>query len=268
MNNNLVDNKANKHLCAPKQRINIINRYSESNSIVAREYLNRDSLFLNKLPDESNAWSASSISNLDLFAKGIVSFMIAKNNETRDISKQYGVALNEIKSIVPNPIDHKDMMHNIDMLNESFNNFDTVINNLHSKISLIEETYQNYINKENTHIDKMHNALSRIILDKYAHSRNSILKTIIRKFRHPLLNEVNFLRNNNAVDKVYYYSHYPDAIKSGLTVEDNYVSIGVQQGRNPSANFNTLEYILQNPVIANTGMNPLVHSLLNINNNK
>lgn len=251
-NNNQEYDKSNKFLSAPKQRIYIIHKYSESNLKVAREYLNKDSLFFNLPPNESDDWSKLTISNLELFAKGIVSFMIAKNNETHDITKRYGIKLKEMKN-------------DIHRLHESYSNIDTAINNLHSYISTIEGTTQNFIKQYKNKTDTTYKALSTITLDKYIKSRNSIWKAIIRKLRNPLLNEVKFLRNTKAVDKVYYYCHYPDAIKSGLTVEKNYASIGVLLGRNPSANFNTHEYILQNPEIVDSGMNPLVHSLLNNN---
>jgi hypothetical protein len=70
------------------------------------------------------------------------------------------------------------------------------------------------------------------------------------------------LRSSGLVDPHYYFTNYPDTIKGGITAADHYVCYGAQEGRNPSGNFNTLQYLTEHPGVAYDGLNPLVHFIL------
>src|SRR6188474_437889 len=62
---------------------------------------------------------------------------------------------------------------------------------------------------------------------------------------------------NPLVDDLYYYSRYHDVWTSHLDADANFAQFGWQQGRNPSAFFNTTLYLVANFDVAAAGVNPL-----------
>jgi len=52
----------------------------------------------------------------------------------------------------------------------------------------------------------------------------------------------------------------------GLDPAEHYYHFGVSEGRDPGPEFDTKEYLKNNPDVADGGANPLVHYLKNIEN--
>ena len=65
------------------------------------------------------------------------------------------------------------------------------------------------------------------------------------------------------VDENYYFSHNPDTRKYPGGAVAHYADYGWREGRNPSANFDTRNYLLKHPDVAASGDNPLFHHVNN-----
>ncbi|MDW7773249.1 MAG: hypothetical protein SCH71_10205 [Desulfobulbaceae bacterium] len=108
--------------------------------------------------------------------------------------------------------------------------------------------------------------LYRNVLALYTQARKSYWKCFCRLLRFPWLREVKIVRNSDLVDSHYYFETYPHVITAGLSAAEHYVRYGAQQGLNPSAEFNTQEYLAEYPEAAHNGINPLVHFILSKKN--
>ena len=108
--------------------------------------------------------------------------------------------------------------------------------------------------------------LYRNVLVTYRQARKSYWKFFWRLLRFPRLREVKIVRNSDLVDSHYYFETYPHAITAGLSAAEHYVRYGAQQGLNPSAEFNTQQYLAEYPEAAHKGINPLVHFILSEKN--
>jgi hypothetical protein len=56
-------------------------------------------------------------------------------------------------------------------------------------------------------------------------------------------------------------AHYADVAAAGANPLDHYMQFGWQEGRDPSAGFDTRGYLAANPDVAAGGANPLAHYL-------
>lgn len=62
-------------------------------------------------------------------------------------------------------------------------------------------------------------------------------------------------------DAKWYYEQNPDVQKSGMDAVKHYLNNGWKEGRNPSPNFNSKEYLRQHPELMILDINPLVYYL-------
>ncbi len=67
------------------------------------------------------------------------------------------------------------------------------------------------------------------------------------------------IRASGLFDERWYLQRYPDVAQAGLDPVEHYLTYGVGDGRNPSADFNTRGYLGAHPDVAAAGMNPLLH---------
>lgn len=68
------------------------------------------------------------------------------------------------------------------------------------------------------------------------------------------------LRKSRLFRKMWYWRHYwRDLLKSKLSAEEHYLTIGFKEGKNPSHKFNNNFYLNTYPDIKSCGMNPLIH---------
>ncbi len=76
-----------------------------------------------------------------------------------------------------------------------------------------------------------------------------------------LRGEIEILRESPLLDPVWYRNTYPDFRDAPVDAARHYLEYGAREGRDPSPLFNTKLYLNQNPEVASSGMNPLVHYL-------
>ncbi|WP_217521773.1 hypothetical protein [Vibrio metschnikovii] len=112
---------------------------------------------------------------------------------------------------------------------------------------------------------------SKTLLEKEltAHHASTLWKMTVpvRKFRQTpqrkraaqLAQQKLLIEFSEYFDKDWYLAQYPDVIEDGLDPIEHYLRFGAQEGRNPSAEFNTLWYLKTYSDVAESGLNPLVH---------
>ncbi|WP_217524765.1 hypothetical protein [Vibrio metschnikovii] len=112
---------------------------------------------------------------------------------------------------------------------------------------------------------------SKTLLEKEltAHHASTLWKMTVpvRKFRQTpqrkraaqLAQQKLLIEFSEYFDKEWYLAQYPDVIEDGVEPIEHYLRFGAQEGRNPSAEFNTLWYLKTYPDVAESGLNPLVH---------
>jgi len=77
-----------------------------------------------------------------------------------------------------------------------------------------------------------------------------------------LAEDIELLHNSRLVDSVWYRETYVDLRDTPIDVARHYLEHGAAEGRNPGPLFDTKFYLKQNPDVAASGMNPLVHYIL------
>ncbi|NOU66250.1 hypothetical protein GC096_19605 [Paenibacillus sp. LMG 31461] len=75
--------------------------------------------------------------------------------------------------------------------------------------------------------------------------------------------EYEFIKQNSLLEIEYYLNEYKDVLVTGLDPILHYIQYGWFEGKNPSSNFNTREYVMNNLGILDESINPLVHSFRN-----
>jgi glycosyltransferase involved in cell wall biosynthesis/FMN phosphatase YigB (HAD superfamily) len=90
---------------------------------------------------------------------------------------------------------------------------------------------------------------------------HSKIKIFINKIKKRLMYRYwySVIQQSGLFDRVYYLSENTDVNSAGIDPIGHYLLYGADEGRNPSANFNTTEYIVQNLNITEKTINPLVH---------
>ena len=79
------------------------------------------------------------------------------------------------------------------------------------------------------------------------------------KLRFPKLR--NKIKGAHVFDVQYYLESYPDVKRSGMDPIYHYLVFGAYEGRNPSEQFDTNEYILEHLELLTSGLNPLIHKI-------
>lgn len=64
-------------------------------------------------------------------------------------------------------------------------------------------------------------------------------------------------------DEKYYKKNYPKETQKASNLLEHFLKIGIKSGLNPSEKFDTNYYISENPDVANSGINPFIHYVLN-----
>ena len=111
-------------------------------------------------------------------------------------------------------------------------------------------------------IKRIENLLHSQLLAAYSQARKRFWKRMSQFFRISIRRERRILNNSGYVDPQYYFMRYPWVVESGLSTVDHYLLHGAQEGMDPSSKFNTVNYLVKNPQLAFSGMNPLVHFIL------
>jgi len=72
---------------------------------------------------------------------------------------------------------------------------------------------------------------------------------------------INRIKASGLFDEAWYLETYPDVTVSGLGAVEHYLRIGAWLGREPGPDFNTRQYLRENPEITSTDILPLVHMI-------
>ena len=91
----------------------------------------------------------------------------------------------------------------------------------------------------------------------------SALRALKRVFRARALirRRLSVLRGAGGVDANWYRYRYPDVAKAKVEPALHYLLYGAYEGRDPNADFSTLDYIRQHPDVWESGLDPLSHAL-------
>ncbi len=71
--------------------------------------------------------------------------------------------------------------------------------------------------------------------------------------------QIYLIKNSGLFDESWYLLEYPDVASSKMRPIEHYIKFGADEGRNPSAYFNTLNYLRYNPKLKENNLNPLSH---------
>ena len=72
-------------------------------------------------------------------------------------------------------------------------------------------------------------------------------------------NQITAMHDSNLLDPGWYLSTYPDLQSAGVDPLEHYLRDGAFEGRDPSPDFNTMDYYLANPDIAEGGWPAALH---------
>jgi len=245
-----------KFFASPRLRSNVLQHYAESNQRVAHEYLDRsdDLLFYEPAPKEDEPWQPVTINNPDLVTRVFTLFLEQKALEIEEEFSRCNRRIEDNQHVVQETLEkyRKELEDNQRALEKYRKEVEDNQHDIHEKL----EKYR----KEKERIQYI---LYHHILAIYQAARKSPWRSLSRFFRSPGLNETKLLSKSGLVDHYYYFKNNAHAIQSGITAAEHYVRYGAQQGKNPSENFNTLQYLAEHPDVARDGLNPLVHFLLN-----
>lgn len=79
-------------------------------------------------------------------------------------------------------------------------------------------------------------------------------------------NEYKTIKKSGLFDEKYYLETYEDVRKADINPIKHYIKNGWKEGRNPSENFNTNDYIQQNNISLNSKYSPLFHQIKSLSN--
>jgi len=285
-------NNVPQSIMKPSDRLGILNQYALSNALIAREFLGRNDgkLFYEPEPDKNEPWTPVTIDNPEFILQLFSLFFEKKSTEIHEDLKKNTIKIIEQEKHVDSldqritgqekHIDSLDQRitgqeKHIDSLDQRITGQEKHIDSLDQRITGQEkqiDRYEQLIAKQEEQYKVLfkrqqegqltQNLLYRHILSVYRLARKSPWKRLYRFLRSPILNEAKVIRNTGLVDPHFYFSNYPQSITAGITAAEHYVRYGAQQGNNPSAEFNTQQYLAQYPETAHAGINPLVHFIL------
>ena len=86
------------------------------------------------------------------------------------------------------------------------------------------------------------------------------LKHVFRA-RALIRRRLHIVRGDGGVDANWYRYRYPDVARQRLEPALHYLLYGAYEGRDPNADFSTLDYIGQHPDVWESGLDPFSHAL-------
>lgn len=169
--------------------------------------------------------------------------VVDRNITIERLEKELLNSKDEIKSLVENLLDTQEMLEEgmIEKI-DTYNSCETLskeLDNLKEKFKL-SNNYQNWL------VAALRNANRRLWAGNLV-------------FRREVKKQSKDLAANNYFDVSLYTVNYPDVAKSKIDPIVHYLLFGAYECRNPSTEFNTLNYIQSYSDVANAGINPLLH---------
>lgn len=131
-------------------------------------------------------------------------------------------------------------------------------NTLQSKI----DSYESRLHQVKLKSENLESALRNNTLALFKNNRNKYRKRVYRFLQRFTKSEYTIICDSGLLDPNFYFTQYPEVITYGISAAQHYLNYGAQEGKNPSARFNTLQYLLNNPEVVHEGINPLVHFVL------
>ena len=75
--------------------------------------------------------------------------------------------------------------------------------------------------------------------------------------------QIELIKTSPLFNQKWYLSQNPDVKAKKIGAAKHYVKYGWKEGRNPSLEFNTIEYIKKYPEILQSKLNPIIHYIQN-----
>lgn len=224
--NNFESSKIND-LLSPRKRREIIQRCNEGNKRIARIFLNRTDgrLFYDPLPDQDSMWN----SYLGLTKEKIIKIVdyIKSNHPETFVSLANGIELG-LKSDALN-------------IQEAAYMLNTVVS---CNVPIPSNPIYPNLNKSENRKRTMH----------------SLFRSLINSFR--LFWHIRIVKKAGIFNAEWYLMINKDVALAGIDPVKHYILYGWHEGRDPSPNFSTKEYLAKRPDVVNSGICPLLHRVL------
>jgi hypothetical protein len=111
-------------------------------------------------------------------------------------------------------------------------------------------------------IQRLKLAHQKYLLSRYAAIQSGWRWRLARAIRGSHDRELRMLKSSTLFDPEFYLRENPEVGESGLTPEEHYLKVGAREGKNPAPEFRTLEYLVNHPMLVESGGNPLIHHIL------
>lgn len=259
---------------SPAKRIEIIERFAESNSKVAREYLGRKDgrLFYDPLPDPNEPWepypglseedvleitkliAEQSPNLIPVLMNGIFKGLMSDQPNVKKAADKLMPALRLNKNLLDRL---KDLQKDIEEEKE-IEKFKKQNKALQRKLKVIQEENEKDIQsltKLQEEVELLRNRLSQ--QSKMIHHLQTGFK-----YKTRVIKDIWIVKRSGLFDEEWYLRSYPDVDVSGIDPVKHYITYGWREGRDPSPDFRTEAYLTRHPDLVDMGVCPLVHSIL------
>jgi hypothetical protein len=125
----------------------------------------------------------------------------------------------------------------------------------------VEQLRKNLLDKERKLLeqDRFLIMLKESIFWKMTAPLRPVVRLFRRRKKTRIKAELILVKNSGFFDENWYLGKYSDVKVKGMDPVKHYLYFGAEEGRNPSPEFNTRDYLRLNPDVAEAGINPLVH---------
>jgi hypothetical protein len=117
-----------------------------------------------------------------------------------------------------------------------------------------------------SHADHELQRLKRIhqkyLLSRYGAVQSGWRWRLARVIRGSHGRELRLLKSSTLFDSEFYLRENPEVAESRLTPEEHYLRVGAREGKDPAPGFRTIEYLVNHPMLVESGGNPLIHHIL------
>lgn len=141
--------------------------------------------------------------------------------------------------------------------NELQSAFDKEISGMYQRLGEADDRVGKLEQRVSEQFEQINQQNRNAALSVYRHAvrQSSIASKLTARHRR----DAALVRKYGCLDPEYYLAEYPDVAESEVDPVMHYIQHGALEGRNPSAGFDTADYLYNNMDAAIAGMNPLVH---------
>lgn len=125
-----------------------------------------------------------------------------------------------------------------------------LIRNLQQQLSEVKDLYELEL-RRSTEMKRLNNSIKHKMMRTYQLMYE-------KRSDHTNARNIRLIKLSGLFDEIWYIKKY---LNGDMSIDPilHYLRIGAKEGKNPSVKFNTVYYILQNPVVIEKRLNPLVH---------